>query len=147
MKVCDVMTRNVECTSLTASLQEVAERMRLLNVGALPVCAEGKLVGMITDRDITVRAIADGADPWTNRVSEIMTPEVVYCFDDEDVTAVAALMGERQIRRLPILNRDKKLVGIVSLGDLAVETADDALVGHALEGISESSEAPVASLS
>ena len=136
MQVNEVMTRNAECTRPEATLQEAAERMRALDVGALPVCDNDRLVGVVTDRDITIRCVADGHDPRTDHVSDAMTPEVFYCFDDNDVTDAAELMRDKQVRRLPVLNHDKKMVGIVALGDLAVENGNEQLAGHALEGIS-----------
>jgi CBS domain-containing protein len=95
---------------------------------------------MVTDRDITVRATAAGKDPRTTQVREVMTDDVVYCFDDDDTNEAARLMEEQQIRRLVILDRDKRLVGIISLGDLAVATQDDQLSGEVLERISEPAE-------
>jgi CBS domain-containing protein len=103
----------------------------------LPVCDRDRLVGMLTDRDIAVRAVAEGYDPWTDHVKDAMTPDIVYCFEDQDVKEAAQLMKEKQIRRLVVLNRDKRLVGIVSLGDLAVDTGDEKLAGETLEQISE----------
>jgi len=111
--------------------------MQALNVGALPVCHNDRLVGMITDRDLTVRTTAAGADPNRAHVRDAMTPEVIFCFEDQHVAEAASLMKEKQIRRLPVLNRDKRMVGIVALGDLAVETQDDQLAGSILESISE----------
>ncbi|MFL5240901.1 MAG: CBS domain-containing protein [Gemmataceae bacterium] len=138
MQVNEVMTPGVECTQPNATLQRVAQRMKELNIGTLPVCDDGgRLVGMVTDRDITVRAVADGRDPRTCLIREVMTPNIVYCFEDQDVAEAADLMMENQIRRLVVLNRDKKLIGIVSLGDLAVDTGDEHLVGSALEAVSE----------
>ncbi len=137
MQVHEVMTRGVECVSPDATLQEAARRMKELDVGSLPICKNGRLAGMITDRDITVRSVGAGHDPRSDRASDVMTPNVVYCYEDQDAAEAAELMREKQIRRLPVLNREKRLVGIVSLGDLAVETGDDQMVGHALEGISE----------
>jgi len=133
----DVMTRQVECTLPDATLQEVALRMRDLDVGLLPVCDENRLTGTISDRDIVIRAIAEGRDPQTVRVCDVMTPEVIYCFEDQDLSTAAQLMQEKQIRRLPILNRSKRLVGIISLGDLAVEGHNDPLSGHTLAAVSE----------
>ena len=137
MRVSEVMTRGVECTRPDATLQEAAAKMKSLDVGPLPVCDNDRLVGMITDRDITVRATAEGDAPTDVRVRDVMTPEVIYCFEDALVWDVALLMEEKQVRRLVVLNRDKRMVGIVSLGDLAVETGDEQLAGSALEGISE----------
>lgn len=137
MRISEVMTRGVECARPSATLQEVARRMKVLNVGVMPVCDNDRLVGMVTDRDITVRGTAEGCDPRETYVDDIMTPGIVYCFDDQLVSEATRMMEEKQIRRLPVLNRAKRLVGIVSLGDLAVETGDEELVGHALEEISE----------
>src|SRR5437660_1200203 len=136
MQVNEVMTRDAECTRPEATLQEAAERMKALDVGALPVCDDDRLVGVLTDRDITIRCVADGHDPRADHVREAMTPQVFYCFEDTDVTDAAELMREKQVRRLPVLNHDKRMVGIVALGDLAVENGNEQLAGHALEGIS-----------
>ena len=137
MRVSEVMTQGVECIGPDATLQEAAAKMKSLDVGPLPVCDNDRLVGMVTDRDITVRATAEGDAPTDVRVRDIMTPEVIYCFEDELVEDAARLMAEKQVRRLVVLNRDKRMVGIVSLGDLAVKTGDEQLAGNALEGISE----------
>lgn len=138
MQVHEVMTPNAECTHPNASLQEAARMMRDLDVGPLPVCGEkDRLVGMITDRDIVVRAIAEGRDPKTVRVQDVMSPDILYCFEDQSVGEAAQLMQARQVRRLVVLNRDKRLAGIVSLGDLAAKTRDKALSGETLEQVSE----------
>ncbi len=137
MKVQNVMTKGAVCTRPDATLQEVAGRMKELDVGALPVCDNDRLVGVITDRDITVRSVAEGHDPKSDRVKDVMTPELVYCFDDQDSAEAARLMRDKSVRRLPVLNRDKRLVGMVSLGDLAVETGDEKTAGKTLEEISE----------
>jgi len=138
MKVSEVMTRDVECVHPDANLQEAAAKMKSLDIGPLPVCDRDQLVGMITDRDITVRATAEGESPTAIRVRDVMTPEVHWCFDDEDVTEASQQMQQKQIRRLLVLNRDKRLIGIVSLGDLAVQTGDQHLAGSTLESVSES---------
>jgi len=137
MRVKDVMTEGVACARPNDSIALAAERMRDLNIGVLPVCGnKDKLVGMITDRDITVRATAEGCAPDQATVGDCMTPEIVYCFEDQDVSEAANLMEERQIRRVAVLNEKKRLVGIVSLGDLAVK-ADGQLSSEALERVSE----------
>jgi len=136
MQVSEVMTRNAECTRPETTLQEAAERMRALDVGVLPVCDDEHLIGVLTDRDITIRCVADGHNPRTDVVRDAMTPHVYYCFEDNDVTDAAELMGEKQVRRLPVLNNRKRLVGIVALGDLAAENGNEQLAGHALESIS-----------
>jgi CBS domain-containing protein len=137
MKVNEVMTREVRCIGPDATLHEAAEQMRELDVGVLPVCGDDKLVGMITDRDIVIRSVSSGVNPDEGHVRDVMTPKVLFCFEDQDVTEVADLMKHEQIRRLPILNRDKRLVGIVSLGDLALETPDEEEVGETLKCVSE----------
>jgi len=138
MQVNEVMTRGVECIRPNDSIAHAAERMKELDVGALPVCGDGdRLVGMITDRDITVRATAGCCGPSDTCVRDVMTPNIIYVFEDQDVSEAAQLMEENQIRRLVVLNRDKRLVGIVSLGDLAVKVHDDHLSGEALEQVSE----------
>ncbi len=137
MFVRDVMTAGAECVRPSASLYEAAQMMRDFDVGPLPVCgSKDRLVGIITDRDIAVRGVAEGRDPRTTSVQDVMTPDVVYCFEDQDVHEAARLMQIRQVRRLVVLNRDKRLTGIVSLGDLAVETGDMTLAGETVEQVS-----------
>jgi CBS domain-containing protein len=131
------MTQQVECIGPDVTLQDAAARMRALDVGSLPVCEDDRLVGMLTDRDITVRSVSSGHDPRTDRVRDTMTPEIFYCFEDQEVDEAARFMKQNQVRRLPVLNRAERLVGIVSLGDLATETGDEQLTGNTLEGISE----------
>ena len=137
MQVREIMTPDVEVVHPDATLKEAAETMSRLDIGPLPVCDGERLVGMLTDRDITIRITAQGCAPNTTKVREAMTSEVVYCFEDQNVQTAAQMMEMRQIRRVPVLNRDKRLVGIVSLGDLSVETQNQQLAGKALEGISE----------
>ena len=137
MKVNEIITHDPEVIRPETALIEAAQKMKSLDIGMLPVCDGDRLVGVITDRDITVRGVAQGSDPKTARVQEVMTPEVIYCFDDEDVKEAAKKMEEKQVRRLPVLNREKRLVGIVSLGDLAVRTGKEKLAGEVLERVSE----------
>jgi len=140
MQVKDVMTRGAECISPDDSLHQAAQKMKSLDVGPLPVCGEGdRLVGMLTDRDIVIRAVAEGRDPKTVKVRDAMTEGVCYCFEDDDVSEAAEQMKNKQIRRLVVLNRDKRLVGIVSLGDLATDTGDQHLAGRTLEAVSQPS--------
>jgi CBS domain-containing protein len=141
MQVSEIITRDVETILPTATIREAAQRMRSMDVGSLPVCDGTRLLGMITDRDITVRAIADGRDPASTPVRDAMTPDVCYVFDDDDVQKAARLMQEKQIRRLPILNHDKKLVGIVALADVA-RAGDDPMSGQTLEQISDPKKQP-----
>jgi CBS domain-containing protein len=138
MLLSDILTRQVETIPPTASIKEAAQRMRSMDVGSLPVCDGQRLLGMVTDRDLTVRMMAEGRDPVSTPVSEAMTPDVCYCFADQDVKEAAQLMQREQIRRLPVVDRQKHLVGIVSLGDLAV-AGDDRLSGDTLQDISQPS--------
>jgi CBS domain-containing protein len=137
MRVRDVMTRGVECAQASGTIADAARQMQQLNVGSLPVVGENhKLIGIITDRDITVRATADASDPSATPVRDIMTPHVTFCFDDQNLADAAHLMEEKQVRRLVVLDREQHLVGIVSLGDLAVKSPDERLSSGALEGVS-----------
>jgi CBS domain-containing protein len=140
MQLKEIMTRGVSTIPPEATLKEAAKKMENLDVGPLPVCDGERLVGMLTDRDITIRVVAAGRDPSTTKVHDVMTPEVVYCFEDQSVEEAAKLMEDKQIRRLPVLNRNEWLVGIVSLGDLAVDTGDRRLAGKVLEQVSEPAE-------
>ena len=139
MQIREVMTKGVEVIRPDETLQNAAQKMKSIDVGPLPVCDGDRLVGMITDRDIIVRATAEGRDPKTTPVKEAMTPGIVYVYEDQDIEEAASLMKERQIRRLVVLDRNKKLVGILSLGDLAVDT-NDKFSGDVLERVSEPSE-------
>ena len=121
MKIAEVMTRDVELTSPDATLQQAAKTMAEDDLGFLPVGENDRMVGMITDRDIAIRAVAKGRDPTTTKVREVMTDRVLYCFEDEDVDKAAESMSREQIRRLPIVDRRKRLVGVVSLGDIALK--------------------------
>jgi CBS domain-containing protein len=137
MQLKEIMTRKVEVVHPDAALEEAAQKMKRLDIGPLPVCDGERLVGMLTDRDITVRATAEGRDPKSTRVRDVMTEEVFYCFDDQSIEEAAEIMERAQIRRLPIVDRDKRLVGIVSLGDLAVDTGEEALKAEVLTAVSE----------
>jgi CBS domain-containing protein len=119
MKVSEIMTRGVEIASPDDTIQQAAGRMAELDAGVLPVGENDRLVGMLTDRDIAIRAVAQGKGPDT-KVREAMTPEVRYCFEDDDLDAVVQSMGENKVRRLPVLNQEKRLVGIVAFGDVAL---------------------------
>lgn len=136
MQVQKVLTRNVERIPPDTTIRDAAARMRDCDVGALPVFEGDRLVGMVTDRDIATRAIAEGLDPSKAQVRDVMSSGIVYCFEDQDVREAAKLMKEKQIRRLVVLNRDKRLVGILSLGDLAT-SAEEKLSGSALKAVSQ----------
>jgi CBS domain-containing protein len=135
MQVHELMTPDVEVIRPDDTLQTAAKMMADIDAGILPVGENDRLVGMITDRDIAVRAIAEGKGP-NAKVREAMTQEVMYCFEDDEIPQVCQNMAEIQVRRLPVLNREKRLVGIVSLSDLAKE----ANAAKALRGIARPSE-------
>ena len=135
MKVSKCMTRDVELVSPTQTIRDAAQMMAELDAGALPVQQDDRLVGMITDRDIAVRAVAQGKSPETP-VRDVMSPEVLYCFDDQEIEDVSRNMGEVKVRRLPVVNRDKRLVGIISVGDLALKE-EQTLTGSTLARISK----------
>jgi CBS domain-containing protein len=139
MKLREIMTPDVEVLSPNDTLQHAAQRLRDLDIGLMPACDGERLIGMLSDRDIAIRAVADGCDPSRTRVRDVMTPEVHYAFEDQDVDEAAAVMSRHQIRRLPVLNRGKRLVGIVALGDFAVRTEDEQLSSEVLEDVSEPS--------
>jgi CBS domain-containing protein len=136
MKVCDIMTRDVHLASPSQKLREAASEMEKSDIGVLPVGENDRLVGMITDRDIAVRGISHGLGPDAP-VRDVMSSDVRYCFEDDDIDDLAQNMADEQIRRMPVLNHDKRLVGIISLCDLAV--SQDGHAGElALCGISQS---------
>ena len=137
MQVSQAMTPDVVSVPPDTTLMEAARLMKGLDVGPLPVRDDGRLIGVVTDRDITVRATAEGRDPLTTEVREVMTPNVVYCRQDEDVREVAKLMQDAQLRRLLVVDGEMRLVGIVSLGDLVLHSGDDKLAGKTLGKVSE----------
>lgn len=137
MQVCEIMTPHAECTSPEATLQMAARRMRELDCGSLPVCENDRLVGIITDRDITIRGVAECMGPATTLVRDVMTRGVACCFDDQEIGEAADIMEQKQIRRLAVLDHDNRLVGIISLGDLAIRGRNQELSAEALECISE----------
>lgn len=132
--IADIMTRDVASVSPNESIRRAAEMMDDLDIGSLPVCDGRRLVGMITDRDIAVRGLAEGKGPKA-KVRDVMTPAIKYCYADQALDEISANMADIQLRRLPVLNRDKRLVGILSLGDLAVSDDPDCAI-EALCGIS-----------
>ncbi len=140
MDLRDIMTRNVEVVSAGASLKDAAKKMKDLDVGLIPVCDGDRLKGVLTDRDITIRATADGRDPSKTKVSEVMSTDLAYCLEDQEVEEAVSVMEARQIRRLPIVNQDKRLIGIISLADIAVHVGHRDLSGETLEEISAPAE-------
>lgn len=137
MQIRDIMTPDPDLIDPNSTIQEAARMMKNDNVGAIPVGENDRLIGMITDRDIAIRAVADNRNPSTTTVREAMSEKILYCFDDDAIDDAAQCMSDHQVRRLPVLNRDKRLVGILALADLARtgKKADKT----ALEGISEPS--------
>ena len=132
--VADVMSREVKLVSPDDNVRQVAQIMREADTGILPVAEGDRLIGMLTDRDVTVRLVAEGRDPGQTKVRDVMTADIRYVFEDEDLEHVAENMAEQQVRRLPVMNRQKRLVGVVSLGDMA-KGRQSPLAGRALSGI------------
>ena len=137
MKISQCMTQDVQIVSPDDTIERAAQIMGSIDAGILPVGRNDRLVGMITDRDIAVRGVAEGCGPDA-RVGDIMSQEVLYCYDDEDTGKVLDNMAQIQVRRMPVVNRDKQLVGIVSLGDLDRE--EPAKAGYAMKEITRPSQ-------
>lgn len=131
MTIQEIMTAQIETVGPDTTLREAASKMCDLHIGSLVVADGKELIGMLTDRDICCRAVAEGRDPMSTKVTEIMTGDVAYCFDDEDITDAAELMERKHIRRLAVLNRRKQMVGFLSVDDLARYSHD--LAGEVLE--------------
>jgi len=138
MKVAEIMSRNLWMIRLDTTLNEAAKMMREQDVGALPVTDGEKIKGMLTDRDIVIRGIGAGKDPAATSAREAMTEKIRYVFDDDDVSKAAEAMSDKQIRRLVVLNRAKRMVGLVSMGDLCRQTDDEQLLVSVARCCSES---------
>jgi len=119
MRIREIMTANVECVSPDTGITELANKMKVLDVGFLAICENDRLAGTVTDRDIVIRGIAGGCDLNTCKAHDIMTPEVFWCYEDDDVKDVARKMRDKEVRRMLILNQRKRLVGVVSIGDIS----------------------------
>ena len=137
MLVREILTKNPEVIRPDASICEAARKMKEADVGMLPVCDGTRLLGAITDRDLTIRAMAEGRDPNLTHVAAVMSSQVFYCFDDDDLGEAARVMEEKQVRRLPVLDRQNRLVGIIALADLALRSDDEILAEEVLECVSE----------
>ncbi|MBV8900210.1 MAG: CBS domain-containing protein [Verrucomicrobia bacterium] len=135
MKLSEIMTPDVQVVSPDALIVEAAGKMRSLDVGVLPVTEGKRLVGLITDRDITIRAVAEGRDPKGTRVRDCMTSGTVFCFEDQDSEEAVILMEQQQVRRLPVLSRDRQLVGVVALADIATKLGKE-MAGSATVAVS-----------
>jgi CBS domain-containing protein len=140
MQVQEIMTRGAEVIDPNTTIRDAARKMRADNIGALPVGENDRLIGMVTDRDIVVRAVAEERSAGNTTVRQVMSERIYYCFEDDDLDDAAETMAEHQVRRLPVLNRDKRLVGMVALADLGRADPDAAMT--ALEGVSEPTEQP-----
>ncbi len=135
-KIGEIMSRDVELVAPEETLQNAARKMRLRDVGFLPICDGTRLVGTLSDRDIAVRAVAEGLDPKTTAVRDLATEKVVWCFEDDEVRKAARKMQTEQVRRLMVLDRkNRQLVGVVSLGDLA-SNGTEAISGEVLQTVS-----------
>ena len=135
MKISDIMSRDVQVARPEDTLRDAAETMARIDAGSLPVCDGRRLLGIVTDRDIVVRGLAKGLGA-DSTITQVMTEGVEYCFEDDDLVEVSDKMAASQIRRIPVVDRDKNLVGIVSLGDVARE-ARPAESGDVLEEVSQ----------
>ncbi len=135
MKIANIMTETVETITPDTPVTDIAKKMKERSCGCILVEQDDRLRGVVTDRDIAIRCVAESADPVATTAEQIMSPGVLYCYEDDDVEEVIENMGEQAIRRLPVLNREKRLVGIVSLGDLSVATENESAAGEALERI------------
>jgi CBS domain-containing protein len=140
MQIQEIMSPSVRLADPNMTIRDAARQMRADNIGALPVGENDRLIGMVTDRDITVRAVAEDRAAGNTTVRDVMSEGVCYCFEDDDVEQAAKVMAEHQVRRLPVLNRDKRLVGVVALADLG--RAGGRPVQGALKGISEPTDQP-----
>lgn len=130
MKVRDVMTPDAVTVNLETSIHEAAQKMKANDIGALPVTDDERIQGMLTDRDIVVRCIAEGKDPMNTPARDAMTDNIKYVFEDQDISEAARSMMDLQMRRLVVLNRDKRLVGFVSMGDVSHKTQDSQLIAE-----------------
>jgi CBS domain-containing protein len=134
----EIMTRSVKTATREMTLRDVATLMREGDMGSIPVIENGKLVGIVTDRDIVVRAVAEGRDVWT-KIGDVMTTEVYSARENDFVFEAIRLMGDRQVRRVPIINEKNELVGIIAMADVALETEDEREIAETLEEISSGS--------
>lgn len=137
MQVNEIMTPNVQCIDPEATVEEAARIMQSMDIGSILVCEDDQLLGIVTDRDIVLRSVAESQPPADTPVREVMSNRLFFCYEDEDVDQTAFRMKEKQVRRLPVLDADRHLVGIVSLGDIAVGSTNEQVVGEALSGVSE----------
>jgi CBS domain-containing protein len=135
MKISEIMTTNVECVSPEINVTDLARRMKTLDIGFLAICENDRLIGTVTDRDIVIRAIADGRDPSTCTARDVMSKNVIWCFENDSVKNVAGKMRDNEVRRMVILSQERRLAGVVSIGDISkVEEKES---GRTLKDITE----------
>jgi CBS domain-containing protein len=132
----EIMTSDVRAVPPDCTIRQAASMLRDHDIGCLPVCENDRLVGMITDRDVTIRCVAEGLNPDTMTARDIMSGPAVCCFDDQDLTEAARIMSGRKVRRIVVLNRAKRMVGVVSLGDIALASQSQGVAGETLRAIS-----------
>jgi CBS domain-containing protein len=137
MLIKEIMSEKPICLSPDTSLKDAAKEMEKIDAGFIPVEENGQIIGIVTDRDIAIRAVSDGQDPNSTTVKEIMSTEVISCLEDDDIKKAADMMRQKQIRRLIVLNKNKELVGILSLGDIVTNSEDIQLSGKLIKDISE----------
>ena len=137
MQLSEIMTAEVQVVDQGTSIRDAARKMKQTDVGAMPVVEDGTVVGMLSDRDLAVRAVADGMEPDETTVGELMTPVVIHLYEDQTVQEAAEAMKERRVRRLIVFNRDDEPTGMLSIGDLAVRGLDKPAAGELLEAVSE----------
>ena len=136
-KVADIMTRSVESVAPETPIREAAEKMKTRNIGSLPVCESNRLVGTLTDRDVTIRVTAEGRDPAKTKVGDVMSKEIVTCMPDQDLSEAEQLMHDHQVRRLPVVDENRALVGYLAMAKLAQSEQDEKITGRVIKGISE----------
>jgi len=143
MQAKDLMTKSVECVSPDMRVDEIARTMKSMDIGFVPVCQNDRLVGTVTDRDIVLRGIAGGADMKACKARDVMTPEVFWCYDDQTAEEVGDYMAKREIRRVMVLDRNKRIAGVISIGDLA-KRGDQQKAGETICNIAEAPPARAA---
>ena len=137
MKVREIMSTDVQRISSSAMVSEAAEKMRVFNIGCLPILEDNKIVGMLTDRDIVIRAIAAGSNPRMTIIKDIFTPNIIRCYEDDDIETAATIMEVHRVRRLVVIRNDNSVAGILSLGDLASKANIDHLTYEIMERVCE----------
>lgn len=138
MQVNEIMTTDVQCVDPETTVEEASRLMLENDIGTVLVCEDDQLLGIVTDRDIVLRSVADGQEPGSFPVRHVMSDRLYFCYGEEEVDQAAFRMKHKQVRRLPVLDNDRRLIGIISLGDIALGMSNESLIGETLEGVSES---------